>query len=555
MMHGLMMHFPLTVPVLLRRAETLYVPKEIVSYHLDKSCHRYTYRDLAQRAQKLAVALGDLGIQSGDRVATLCWNHHQHVEALFGITAAGAVVHTLNPRLHPDDLAYIANDAQDKLFLVDDNLLPLLEQFHERVARAPVVVISATKNAPPGMLDYEEILAKANGAEFRYPDLDENQAAAMCYTSGTTGKPKGVLYSHRAIALQSMALGMVDGLGVCEADVVLPVAPIYHANAWDLPFACTLAGAQQVYVGPHLDPPGLLRVLESERATFTAGVPTIWLAVLQELDQNSKAYDLSHLRVIVTGGSAAPRSMIQGFQERHGLRVLHLWGMTETAPVGSIGYLPCALREASSSEQFAYRAKQGVPAPFIEFRARGANGLVPWDGKSAGELELRGPWVASAYYNCPESASFTDDGWFRTGDIVAIDARGCIEIQDRAKDVIKSGGEWISSVALENALMGHPAVAEAAVVAVEHPKWQERPLAVVVLKDGRTATAEELLDYLAPHFPKWWLPDATVFVSEIPRTSAGKFLKRALRERFGGYEKWCRFIFPPAIEAAKEAEK
>jgi fatty-acyl-CoA synthase len=534
-MNGLMMNFPLTVPVLLRRAEALFASKAIVSHRPDKSHHRYTYRDLAQRAKKLAVALQQLGVQSGDRVATLCWNHHQHVEALFGVPAAGAVVHTLNPRLHPDDLAYIANDAEDRVLLVDECLLPLLEKFHPHISCTHVIVIAAAEKIPPGMLDYEQFLAKVSEAEFRYPDLDENQAAAMCYTSGTTGRPKGVLYSHRAITLQSLALGMVDALGICEADVVVPMAPIYHVNAWNLPFACALAGAQQVYVGPHLDAPGLLRLLESERATFTAGVPTIWLAVLQVLDKNPKAYDLSRLRAIATGGSAAPRSMIEGFQERHGLKVLHLWGMTEMAPIGSIGHLPCSLKEASSTEQLAYRAKQGVPAPFVEFRARGAAGLVPWDGQSVGELEVRGPWVARAYYHCPESTSFTDDGWLRTGDIVTIDARGCIEIQDRAKDVIKSGGEWISSVALENALMGHPAVAEAAVVAVEHPKWQERPLAVVVLKEGRTATAEELLDYLAPHFAKWWLPDAMVFVAEIPRTSAGKFLKRALRERFRGY--------------------
>jgi fatty-acyl-CoA synthase len=535
-MNGLMMNYPLTVPAILKRAETLYFSKEIVNEQPDRGWHRYTYRDLAQRAKKLAVALLGLGVQSGDRVATLCWNRHQHLEAYFGVTAAGAVVHTLNPRLHPDDLAYIVNDAQDKVLLVDDGLLSLWEQFHQRVFCAHVVVISSEETTPEGMLGYEQLLARANEEEFRYPELDENQAVAMCYTSGTTGKPKGVLYSHRALALQSMALGMVDALGICEADVVVPVVPMFHANAWNLPFTCTLVGSKQVYLGPHLDPPALLRILERERATFTAGVPTIWLAVLQVLDKNPGAYDLSRLRTIMTGGSAAPRSMIQGFQERHGLKVLHIWGMTEMAPLGSFGYLPCALHEASSGDQYACRAKQGVPAPFIEFRARGAAGLVPWDGKSVGELEVRGPWVARAYYNCPEgTASFTDDGWFRTGDIVTIDPRGCIEIQDRAKDVIKSGGEWISSVALEGALMGHPAVAEAAVVAVEHAKWQERPLAVVVLKEGKTTTAEELLDFLAPHFAKWWLPEAVVFVREIPRTSAGKFLKRALREQFHDY--------------------
>jgi len=334
-MNGLMVEYPVTGAANLERAETLYASKEIVNEQPDGDWHRYTYGDLAHRAKKLAVALLDLGVQSGDRVATLCWNRHQHLEAYFGVTAAGAVVHTLNPRLHPDDLAYIVNDAQDKVLLVDDGLLPLLEQFHQRVSCAHIVVISAEEKTPEGMIAYEPLLARAGEEDFRYPELDENQAVAMCYTSGTTGKPKGVLYSHRALALQAMALGMVDALGICEADVVVPVVPMFHANAWNLPFTCTLTGSKQVYLGPHLDPPALLRVLERERATFTAGVPTVWLAVLQVLDKNPGAYDLSRLRTIMTGGSAAPRSMIQGFQERHGLKVLHGWGMTEMAPLGS----------------------------------------------------------------------------------------------------------------------------------------------------------------------------------------------------------------------------
>jgi fatty-acyl-CoA synthase len=367
-MNGLMMNYPLTVPVLLARAEALHASKEIVSYRLDNHCHRYSYRELAQRAKKLAVALLNLSVQSGDRVATLCWNHHEHLEAYFGITAAGAVVHTLNPRLHPNELAYIVNHAEDKILLLDDVLLPLLAEFRQDVSCRHVVVISpngergcVSAPSPEGTFGYEQLLAKANEEEFRYPDLEENQAAAMCYTSGTTGKPKGVLYSHRAIVSQSMALCMVDTMGICEADVVVPVASMFHANAWNLPFTCALAGARQAYVGPHLDPVGLLKVLEREQATLTAGVPTVWLAVLNVLDQDPGADDLSCLRAIVTGGSAAPRSMIEGFEERHGLKVLQIWGMTEMAPLGSMACLPSALRDALRAEQYAYRAKQGVP--------------------------------------------------------------------------------------------------------------------------------------------------------------------------------------------------
>jgi fatty-acyl-CoA synthase len=535
-MNGLMMHFPLTITAMIRRAETLFGHKEVVSWLPDKSYHRYTYRDAVRRAKRLAAALVGLGVRPGDRVATLCWNHYQHLEAYLGVTAGGAVVHTLNPRLHPDDLAYIATDAQDKILLVDDVLLPLWEKFRGRVPIERAIVVGARSAVPPGMIHYETLLEQADVRGYEYSDLEEDRAAAMCYTSGTTGRPKGVLYSHRAIVLQSLALGMVDTLGLCEADTVVPVVPMFHVNAWNIPFVCTLLGAKQVYVGPHLDPACLLELLQQERATVTSGVPTIWLGVLQLLDKNPGAYDLSSLRAIITGGSAAPLSMIQGFQERHGLKVIQAWGMTEMTPMGSIANVPCDLRQAPPEEQYAFRAKQGLPAPFVEIRARGANGLVPWDGATVGELEVRGPWVAGAYYNCPEgTASFTEDGWFRTGDMVTIDARGCIGICDRAKDVIKSGGEWISSVALENSLMGHPAVAEAAVVAVEHAKWQERPLAVVVLKEGRAASAAELLAYLEERFAKWWLPDAVVFVREIPRTTAGKFLKRALREEFRDY--------------------
>jgi fatty-acyl-CoA synthase len=535
-MHCLTMDYQLTLPAVLKRAEMLYGSKEIVSELPDKTAHRYTYREMIQRAKKLAVGLRALGVHNGDRVATLGWNHYRHLEAYFGITACGAVLHTLNLRLHPNDLAYIINHAEDKILIVEAALLPLFECLRERIQVEKVMVVPPGTCQAGGFLEYEELLAGADEADFVYPELNENEPAAMCYTSGTTGQPKGVLYSHRALTLQALAFGMVDIAGICEADVVLPVVPMFHVNAWGLPVVCTLVGARQILTGPHADLPRLLRLVERERVTVAAGVPTVWLGALQHLDANPRTYDLSSLRALLVGGSAVPRSMIEGFQERHGIKVVQLWGMTEMAPVGTACHLVPELRHTSKAEQYDYRAKQGTPVPFVEIRARGVDGLIPWDGVSVGELEVRGVWVAKAYYNCPEgAASFTEDGWFRTGDIVSIDARGCIQIQDRAKDVIKSGGEWISSVALENALMGHPAVAEAAVIAVAHEKWQERPLAVVVLKDGRSATPEELLGFLASSFAHWWLPDAVVFVREIPRTTAGKFLKKELRKQFQDY--------------------
>ncbi len=536
-MQGLMMDFQLTLPVMLRRCEQLHGPKKIYTQLPAGDLHEYTYADMVQRTKQLCVALKKLGIQSGDRVATLCWNHYQHLEAYFAIPLCGGVLHTLNLRLHHTDLAYIAGHAGDKIVIVDESLLPLLEQFRSEVNFEHILVICEPGHQPPkGMLDYEEVLADANAADFEYPEFDEEQAAAMCYTSGTTGQPKGVLYSHRAITLHTIGTLTVDGLGVRESDVCLPVVPMFHANAWGLPFSCVFSGASQVFPGPHLQPENLLELLARLEVTLTAGVPTIWLGMLQILDDDPKKYDLSSVRAMVVGGSAAPQAMIEGFQTRHGLNVVHAWGMTEMSPMGTNSQLPQRLLDAPAKEQFAYRATQGRPTPLVEIRGCNENGLIPWDGQAMGELEVRGPWIARSYFESPEGAvSFTDDGWFRTGDIVSIFPDGSMQLQDRAKDVIKSGGEWISSVALENALMGHPAVAEAAVIQCFHPKWHERPLGVAVLKPGHQATAEELKSFIAPNFAKWWLPDDVVMVDEIPRTSAGKFLKSALRERFQDY--------------------
>ncbi len=535
-MKGLMMDFQLTVPAIMRRAEQLFGSQEIVTRLPDRSFHRYNYTSFISRAKRLSLALRQLGVQSGDRVATLCWNHYQHLEAYFGVPSSGAVLHTLNLRLHPSDLTYIVNHAEDKVLIVDKSLLPLFEKFRDQVAFQHVIVVGDKTDLPAGTLAYEDVLKRADDKAFVYPDLDENQAVAMCYTSGTTGRPKGVLYSHRAVVLHSLGEAMADTIGLREADTILPVVPMFHVNAWGLPVTATLVGAKQVFPGPFLDPVSLLEALHNERVTFTAGVPTIWLGILQTLDKNPGAYDLSRIRAMAVGGSAAPPSMIRGFQERHGLNVLHAWGMTETTPIGTVSNLPPDLLDAPSDVRYEYRAKQGRPVPLVEVRARGDGDLIPWDGETMGELEIRGPWIASSYYKSPGSEDrFTDDGWFKTGDIVTIDTRGFVKIQDRSKDVIKSGGEWISSVELENALMGHPAVAEAAVISIADPVWQERPLAVVVLKTGQTATPNELSEFLAPNFAKWWLPDAFEFVDQIPKTSVGKFLKSALREQFKDY--------------------
>ncbi|MBI2220727.1 MAG: long-chain fatty acid--CoA ligase [Acidobacteria bacterium] len=531
-MHGLMMDFPLTLSAILRRAETLFPHKPVVSRRADKSIHRSTYAEIGSRARRLAAALRALGIRPGDRVATLAWSHSRHLEAYFGIPLAGAVLHTLNLRLHPDDLGYIATHAGDRAILVDATLLPLLERFRSAVPDAKLIVMGDGQPAPAGMLDYESLLDTGSAA-FTEPEIDEREAAAMCYTSGTTGRPKGVLYSHRAIVLHSLASGLSCAMGLREDDVALPVVPMFHVNAWGLPFTAAMAGAAQVFPGPYLDPTSLLELMSAERVTVTAGVPSIWAGILQALDAKPGVYDLSSMRTMLVGGAAVPPAILRGFQERHHLRVLHAWGMTETTPLGTVAELPSDLASAPIEERYRYRCTQGQPAPFVEIRARVADSDVPWDGKTMGELEVRGPWVASAYYGDDSTDRFTADGWFRTGDLVTIGPRGTVEIRDRIKDVIKSGGEWISSLAIENALAGHPAVAEAAVIAMPDAKWGERPLAVVVFRPGASATPEELRAFLAPHFVSWALPDAFEIVTEIPKTSTGKMQKSVLRERFG----------------------
>jgi fatty-acyl-CoA synthase len=535
-MNGLMMDYPLTLSTIFRRAEQVFPRQEIVWRLADKSIRRYTFADFAGRARRLAQVLLDLGLTPGDRVATLGWNHAPHLEAYFGIPLMSGVLHTLNLRLHPDELAYIVNHAGDRAILVDESLLPLWEQLKPKVNVPIVIVVGATKRVTDGYLDYEALIADAQPA-CDLPDPDEQAAAAMCYTTGTTGNPKGVLYSHRALVLHTLGLSQVDCMGICERDTMMPVVPMFHANAWGMPFTATMVGAKMVMPGPHLDPASIVDLFHRERVTITGGVPTIWMGVLQYLDANPGAFDLSSIRAMYVGGSAVPRALIAAFQQRYGLTIVQAWGMTELAPLGTTGHIPAALANATDDDKFDFRAKQGRPSPFVEIRARNEDGLVPWDGTTMGELEVRGPWIARSYYNRPDSADrFTDDGWFRTGDIATIAADSTIQIQDRSKDLIKSGGEWISSVALECALMGHPAVAEAAVIPVASAKWIERPLAAVVLKPGATASPQELKAFLAPQFAKFWLPDDFAFIDAIPRTSAGKFKKSDLRERFKDYQ-------------------
>jgi fatty-acyl-CoA synthase len=536
-MRGTMMDFPLTLNSILERAGNLFRRVEIVSRRPDRSLHRYTFGDFYQRARRLADALIKAGLQRGDRVATLMWNHSTHLEAYFGIPAAGGVLHTLNLRLHPQEIAYIANHAGDRFLIVDDVLLPAYEKFRDRVRFERVFVVPfGCGKVPASHEGYEQLLDSARG-DFAYPELDENEAAAMCFTSGTTGNSKGVVYSHRALVLHSFALTMSDTFGIAHRDVVLPASSMFHANAWGVPFASVMVGAKLIFPGPHLDAESLLDLTAQERVTIACAVPTVWIGVLAALEKNPGRWQFAGEVRVPSGGTAPPESLIRAL-DRYGIHIIHLWGLTETAPLATAGHLKSHMADWTDDEKYAVRAKQGFPAPFVELRVMTPQGQAPNDGKTVGELEARGPWVAASYYNAPETKDrWTADGWFRTGDIASIDEEGYVKVVDRSKDLIKSGGEWISSVDLENALMGHPAVREAAVIGVPHPKWQERPLAVVVLKEGTQATPEELRAFLSARFAKWQLPDAFAFAQEIPRTSVGKFLKSKLREQYANW-KW-----------------
>ncbi|HJN44130.1 MAG TPA: long-chain fatty acid--CoA ligase [Vicinamibacterales bacterium] len=531
-MQGLMMDYPLTLDRIVEHAGRLFPRNRIRSKLPDGGMHEYTYADLLCRSRRLAAALVGLGVEPGDRVGTFAWNHYQHLEMYFGIPGAGAVCHTLNIRLFPNQLAYIVNHAEDRVVFIDGSVLPLYEKVAGEVDCVEhYVLVNATRDIEtrlPNVLHYEDLIDGVDD-DFDWRSTDEQMAMGLCYTSGTTGDPKGALYSHRSMFLHTLGENQGTALGLTEADVVLAVVPQFHAMSWGLPFACTLAGAELIMPGPHLQPAPLAELIESYRVTVAAGVPSIWNGLYHELKTTPR--DISCVRELVVGGSAMPRSLIEGYERDLGVNVLHAWGMTELSPLGTLSKLRREHQDLPAAEQWDVKARQGYPLGGVELRIVGEDGTVlPWDGETMGELQARGPWVIRSYFKRdPTPEHFTADGWFRTGDVATISPDGYMTITDRTKDLVKSGGEWISTVALESALMAHEQVLEAAVIAVPDEKWTERPLAVVVRTPEGDVSAEDLRTCLAVSFAKFEIPDQFVFVDELPKTSVGKFDKKVLR--------------------------
>lgn len=534
-----MMPVPLSLNHLLDRAGQLFASNEIVSRLPDKSLRRHSYGTFYARTRKLGQALLDLGLQPGDRVATLCWNHHAHLECYFGIPAAGGVMHTLNLRLAPDEIAWIANDAKDRFLVVDDVLLPLLAQFQGQCGFEKIIVFpfSGAAVAAPD-LDYEALLAKADGDRFAYVAHLEDDAVSMCYTSGTTGKPKGVVYSHRSTVLHTLVGCLGDCWGLRGADVVMPVTPMFHANSWGIPYGAVMTGCKLVFPGPHLHPDDLLDLMQLEPPTLSLGVPTIWMSLIQtyeaSIDKHPGRWKLPAGMRSLVGGAAVPEALIRAF-DKHGIWIQQGWGMTETSPLATVSYTKSEFIHADADERYRRAAMAGVPVPLVDIRMRGDDGTdAPRDGQAVGEIQVRGPFITGSYHEVPVGEDkFSADGWLRTGDVASMDAHGFVRITDRTKDLIKSGGEWISSVDLENALMGHGDVAEAAVIAIPDPKWSERPLACVVAKPGKTLDFAALNAHLLAHgFAKWQLPERYEYIAAVPRTSTGKFYKLKLREMF-----------------------
>jgi fatty-acyl-CoA synthase len=539
-MEGLMQDRPLVLPHLFDRAERLFPKKEVVTATATGR-ERLTYGDWAARTRRLGGVLDALGISADGRVATFAWNTACHLELYFAAPCSGRVLHTLNIRLFPEQVTYVVNHAEDEVIFVDKSLLGVLWGLVETFETVKHVVVMddgrgvlPEAGTGPELLEYEDLLAAASPLEWHVDD--ENQAASMCYTSGTTGNPKGVVYSHRSTWLHTMSALMADGLGASEHDRIMPVVPMFHANAWGLAHAGVACGATMVMPGPDLSAPSLASLIEEERVTVAAGVPTIWMGVLPEL----KGRDTSSLRSVVCGGSAVPRTLSEAYREQIGLPISQAWGMTETSPVASVFHTKSYLDETLDDDQKAdVRASVGLISFGVDFRVVDpvTLDLQPWDGETRGELQVAGPWIARAYYHDDRSPeSFTPDGWLKTGDVATVDPEGYIRLVDRTKDVVKSGGEWISSVELENEIMAHPDVAEAAVIGVSHPKWSERPLACVVVNEGASVSKEDILDFLDGRVARWWLPDDVVFVDEVPKTSVGKFSKKDLRDRFRDYQ-------------------
>jgi fatty-acyl-CoA synthase len=527
MLEGLVQHdFPLTIQHILGRMRNVYGDSEVVTL-TDSGNERATYSEVGDRIDRLSSALRSLGIKDGDRVATFAWNSQRHLEVYFAAPCIGAVLHTLNIRLFTEQLIYVANHAEDQVVFVDDCLVPLLEQVADKLetVRHYVVMGDGDAGSLPNAIRYEELLAEQDDG-FDYPELDDRQAAGLCYTSGTTGNPKGVLYSHRSNLLHSFGTCLADSMGLTASDRMLPVVPMFHANAWGIPYAAGLIGADLIMPSQFLQPEPIAKLIKDERVTVSAAVPTIWAGLLRYADENE--VDLSSMDRVICGGSAVPLSLMKSWEDR-GLRIIQAWGMTETSPLGSMARPPA---DAEGEEHWQFRDRAGRIMPLVEARLIGEDGdEVAWDGELTGELEVRGPWVASAYYNDDSSPEKFHDGWLRTGDIAAIDSHGFIKITDRTKDVIKSGGEWISSVELEGELMAHDDVVEAAVIAKPDEKWQERPLACVVRKEGSDLSTDELCEFLQSRVAKWWIPDEFAFIDEVPKTSVGKFDKKVLRQR------------------------
>ena len=537
-MLGLMQDWPLLLHRIIDHAANFHGERKVISRSIEGPIHTTDYRQVRARALKVSQRLSKDGIKLGDRVATLAWNTWRHLEAWYGIVGIGAIYHTVNPRLFPDQVVWIINHAEDRVMMTDLTFVPFLEKIADQLPTIErYILLTDAMHMPKTTLKnavaYEDWIAEVDG-DFKWVNLDEKTAAGMCYTSGTTGHPKGVLYSHRSNVLHAYIAALPDSKGICSRDVVMPVVPMFHANCWSLAFSTPMVGATMVMPGAKMDGASIYELLDTFKVSFTAAVPTVWLMLLQDLEKTGRR--LPHLKRVVIGGSACPRAITKTFQEKYGVEVVHAWGMTEMSPLGSLCTMKPEYASLEGDAKLNVQMKQGHPPFGVEMKITDDAGRdLPWDGKTFGRLKVRGPAVAKAYYKGEGGEAFDKDGWFDTGDVATMDQYGYMQITDRAKDVIKSGGEWISSIDVENLAVGHSKVAEAAVIGISHPKWDERPLLVIVLKKGETVTKEELLEFMQGKIAKWWMPDDVVFVEEIPHTATGKIQKITLRQRFKDY--------------------